>query len=491
MTEHKVVCSIPTERAVLSGLAQHGKNGLVEAQDVIHIEDFVNSDNKIIWRCLEHAIETHDKIDIPSLMAAASSINLYDAINTKGQTEYIRSIFNMPIELDNIREHAKKLSKLTLIREAQKTHKEAYENLALLQGEETIDEILSTSESPIFNLINKLNNNRGDSPEQIASDGEAKIQYLIDNPVEMAGIPTPWARLNAAIGGGIRNGGVTLIAARPKTGKSTLAKEVGIHVSDRIQLPVLMIDTEMRIDEQFHRCLAGLCKIPIRRIETGQFGQSPEEITKVKNANKFLLCLPLKFQSVAGKDFEEILSIIRRWITQEVGFDQNGNTNPCLVIYDYFKLQSMDELKDAAEYQVMGFQINKLTDFCKMYDFPCLAFVQSSRDGISKETSGIVAGSDRLLWSALALCIFKRKDSLELAETGQYGNMKMIPIEARFGPTLDEGDYINMKMQKEMSYIEEGKTKFEASKSNIADESGFEVGDDKNENKTSEKGAPW
>jgi len=493
MTEHKVVCSIPTERAVLSGLAQHGKYGYLEVQDIIHIEDFINNENKIIWRCLEHAIETHKKIDIPSLMAAASSINLYEAINTESQTKYIRSIFNMPIELDNIRAHAKKLNKLTLIRESQKTHKEAYENLALLQGEETVDEILSISEAPIFNLVHKLNNERKDGPEQIAIDGQEKVQYLIDNPVEMAGIPTPWKRLNAAIGGGIRNGGVTLIAARPKTGKSTLAKEMGIHVSSKVKIPVLMLDTEMRLDEQLHRCLAGLCRIPIKEIETGKFGQNPAKITKVKAAVTFLENLPLEFQSVAGRDFEEILSIIRRWITQVVGFDDNGNTNPCIVIYDYFKLQSMEDLnKGLAEYQLMGFQIAALTDFCKQYDFPCLAFVQTNKDGISKETSGIVALSDRLLWTALALCIFKRKDSGELAETGQFGNMKMIPIEARFGPAMKEGDYINMMMYKEISYIEEGKTKFEASKATIADDSGFEVGDDKKtKNKSSEENAPW
>lgn len=493
MSEHKVVCSIPTERAVLSGLAQYGQDGYIEVQDIIHVEDFVNSENKIIWRCLEHTIQHHEKIDIPSLMASASSINLYEALNTKSQTEYIRSIFNMPIELDNIRVHAKKLNKLTLIRESQKTHKEAYENLGRLQGEETIDEILSVSESPIFNLIQKLNNERKDRPEQIATEAQEKIQYLIDNPVEMAGIPTPWKRFNAAIGGGIRNGGVTLIAARPKTGKSTLAKEMGIHVSSKVKIPVLMLDTEMRIDEQLHRCLAGLCRIPINDIETGKFGQNPEHIEKVKKAVTFLESLPLQFQSVAGKNFEEILSIIRRWITKEVGFDENGNTNPCLVIYDYFKLQSMEDLnKGLAEYQLMGFQIAALTDFAKVYDFPCLAFVQTNKDGISKETSGVVAQSDRLLWTALALCIFKRKDSGELAETGQFGNMKMIPIEARFGPALEEGDYINMMMYKEISYIEEGQTKFEASKSSIADESGFEVGDDKKpEEKSEEKNAPW
>ncbi len=491
MSSYKLVCDIPTERAVLSGLAQYGKDGFLEVQDIIHVEDFTNNENKIIWRCLEHTVETHDQIDIPSLMASASSINLYDAINTKSQTEYIRSIFNMPIGLDNIRPHAKKLRKLTIIREAQKTHKEAYEDLALLQGEESIDSILATSEAPVFNLVNKLNHERKDIPEQIAVNGKEKLEYLIANPIENAGVPTPWKRLNAAIGGGIRNGGVTLVAARPKTGKSTLAKEVGIHVSSNVGIPVLMLDTEMVIDEQFHRCIAGLSHIKIKDVETGKFGRDPSYIEKVMKANEFLSSLPLKFQSIAGKDFEEILSVIRRWVTKEVGFDKNGNTNPCLVIYDYFKLKSLEELRGAAEHQVMGFQIATLTDFCKKYDFPCLAFVQTNRDGISKETSGVVALSDRLLWTALALCIFKRKSADELAESGKYGNMKIIIAEARFGPALEEGDYINMKMEKDVSYITEGLTKFEANRKKQDDDAGFEVTDKPDSETKLDMKPPW
>lgn len=491
MTEYKVVHDRPTERAVLSGLAQYGKDAFLEIQDIIQIEDFIDQDNKIIWKCLEHAIENHDKIDVPTLIASASIIGFYDAINTKNQTEYIRSIFNMPIELDNIRPHAKKLHKLTIIRECQRTHKEAYENLSRLQGEENIDEILSVSESPVFNLINKLNSDRKDAPEQIAKDSEAKIQYLIDNPIEMAGIPTPWKRLNAAIGGGIRNGGVSLFAARPGEGKSTLAKETGIHVAGNIKIPVLMLDTEMILDEQFHRCLAGLSKIPIKQIETGKFGKNENDVIKVKKAAKFLSSIPLKFQSVAGKTFEDILSIIRRWIIKEVGVDENGNTNPCLVIYDYFKLQSASEFESGMqEFQMLGFQIARLTDFCKEYDFPCMSFVQINRDGITKETSDILAQSDRLLWLALAVTIFKSKDDNEMAETGKFGNMKMIPLKARFGPKLHYGNYINMKMQGDISYIEEGLTKFEASKGVEDENAGFEVVNTKSSTVKQEE-APW
>ena len=196
---------------------------------------------------------------------------------------------------------------------------------------------------------------------------------------------------------------------------------------------------------------------------------------------------------MAGKNFEDILSIIRRWIVTEVGTDENGNTNPCLVIYDYFKLQSPSEFKSGMqEFQMLGFQIGRLTDFCKEYNFPCMSFVQINRDGITKETSDILAQSDRLLWLALSVSIFKSKDDNEMAETGKFGNMKMIPLKARFGPKLKYGNYINMKMQGDISYVAEGLTKFEASKNIEDEEAGFEVVNNKVDTKsTTQEEAPW
>ena len=41
-----------------------------------------------------------------------------------------------------------------------------------------------------------------------------------------------------------------------------------------------------------------------------------------------------------GAPFENILNVIKRWVLQEVGTDENGRTNECLVVYDYLKLMS-------------------------------------------------------------------------------------------------------------------------------------------------------
>lgn len=774
---------IAAERALLAGIFQHGKMAYYDVCDVIDIECITDINNQLVYKCLANII-IHDKtIDIPTVLSSANELGITDYINTPDQLNYIGSLIKLPVQIDNTRKHAIKLKKLQIARMAQQKHKEAYAALSEVDGTETVDKILSISERPLLELSFSLNSHQQDRPMQIAEGGREYLEDLIANPVTNIGIPTPYARYNKVIGGGLRNGGVNLIAARPKAqpmsskiltpngwvlmkdikigdvichpfngtsnviniipnglqnivkfmfddgtfalasedhlwkiksrrwekyqilsyneisktklkendrhkwqipltnpvefsnqnvaihpyllgvligcgcmvegcrfstadmfildklnsiisedyeikkigkskydysickknisnkpnyytenlkkynlfgqkshtkfipkeylynsiefrlqllqglmdaggyvsdnynleysttseelsnnfaelimslggkckikkrfticngkkipsfrcrtkpslkkkiigyqhigkldcqcitidnddglyitdnyivthncGKTTFGKEISLHVSGKLKIPVLFLDTEMVKTDQYIRSLASIAKIPINRIETGQFGQNEIEKKRVFDADTILQGMFYKHVAVAGKAFDEIISIIRRWILQDVGYGSNGNVNPCLVIYDYFKIMTEDSVKGMEEYQALGFMISKLSDFCKLYSFPVLAFVQINRDGITKETSDIISGSDRLLWLCHSASIWKRKTKEEVENDPHNGNMKLIPLEARFGPSLDEGDYIHFTMDGEKSIIAEGKTFKETKKEQL------------------------
>ena len=168
---------------------------------------------------------------------------------------------------------------------------------------------------------------------------------------------------------------------------------------------------------------------------------------------------------------------MRRWIIQTVGFDENGRTNNCLIIYDYLKLMSADSINNSVqEFQALGFQITSLHNFCVEYDCPCLSFVQLNRDGITKESTDVVSGSDRLIWLCTSFSIFKNKSDEEIAEDGdEYGNKKLVPIVARHGPGLSDRDYISMAMKGETAKIVEKSTRNEIRKVVKQKDEGFVV----------------
>lgn len=461
------------EKAVLAGLCKYGRQGFYDVNDIISINTFVSENNQALYKCIDTVLKHTETVDITSIIAASETLGLSNLL-TKNKTdiEFLRALFAFPIQKDSIRVWAKQIAKLEFIRKSISTLDEAKERLNLLDGLEPIDQIVAIPEHAVFSLTNEINTKNDNNPVKLGSTAEERMNFLLANPVTMKGIPTPWPIYNDLIGGGLRTG-VHLVAARPKIGKSSMALNTGWHISDALQIPVLYIDTEMNEEEQENRLISLVSGIEGRLIETGRFLESKslvfEAINKIKNS-KF------HHKWVGGKSFEEIVSIMRRWIMSEVGFDENGNTKPHLIIYDYFKLMNENSLDKMQEYQAIGFQISYLSDFCKQYDTPCLSYVQINRDGITKDSSDIISQSDRLLWLCTSCAIFKRKDKEEILEDGkQWGNRKLILLEGRFGEPLEQGDYVCMNFDGAKSKIVEYKTKFAILKEQKDHNSGFQI----------------
>jgi hypothetical protein len=109
-----------------------------------------------------------------------------------------------------------------------------------------------------------------------------------------------------------------------------------------------------------------------------------------------------------------------------------------------------------AEFQVLGFQITQLHNFMVEYDCACLAFTQLNRDGITKESTDAVSGSDRLIWLCTSFTIFKDKTPEEIATDGiRNGNRKLIPLVSRHGPGIDDNGYICLNMEGDIATIKE------------------------------------
>ena len=436
---------IGAERAVLAGLLQHGVDGYVAVSDIVSHETFVNTNNQIIYKCLVRIIEQGQSIDMPSILASAEALGVLDTINTKQELSYIKTLFNFPVNQDNILPFAAQIKKFEFARKIQKLTTKIHKDVESINGTESIDKIISILENPVTDFLRE--DDGGEHPEQIGSDVQEYVDFLAENKCDIIGIPTGFTKYDEAIGGGLRRKCVDLVSARPKVGKSVFADNVALNVS-RLDVPVLVLDTEMSKEDHLNRLIANISSVPINEVATGKFSEDANKAQKVQEAVDELSKIPYSYVSVAGKPFEQILNVIKRWIVQEVKTDESGKTNDCVIIYDYLKLMSSESINNnMQEYQALGFQITSLHNLCVKLDIPCLSFVQLNRDGITKESTDAVSGSDRLIWLCTSFTIFKAKSPEELAEDGpNAGNRKLVPIVSRHGAGLDDGDYINMNM---------------------------------------------
>ena len=476
---------IGAERAVLAGLFSYGLESYVEVCDLIDHKSFGHQNNQIIYKCIEKVLQNEAEVDLPSILSASEQLNLSETVGTKQELEYIHSLMEFPVKKDNVIYFAAQVKKFEFARKIKSLTSKVSKDIEEINGDESIDEIIGIVENPIMEFLRE--DDTAQKPEKLGEGIEEYLDFLIENKCDQIGVPTGFDRYDAAIGGGLRRKCVDLVSARPKVGKSVFADNVALNVANK-GIPVLMLDTEMSKEDHLNRIIANLSGVPINEVATGSFTNNDEKSIKVKQAIESIKDIPYTYISVAGAPFEQILNSIKRWIMQEVGQDESGRTNEGVVVYDYLKLMASSSISNnIQEYQALGFQITSLHNLAVKYDFPCLSFVQLNRDGITKESTDAVSGSDRLIWLCTSFSIFKTKSPEELAEDGpNAGNRKLVPIVSRHGPGMSDGNYINMRMMGEHSCLNELRTRdeFRASVGSEGAIEGSEIpfNEDSNEN---------
>lgn len=425
------------ENAIISTLVDGGKDTLADIIDIVSESSFSNIKNKIIFASAKSLLDKNIEVNRTNILVESRELSDADS-------DIFSHLDNsLNLKVDSLRSMARTLKNKEILIESINSHKGAIEKLHQLSATESVEKIFSVSEESLFGLIKKFSSSQDEivSVKDVVCD---MVDYWAQNPTQYVGLPTPWPKFNESIGGGMRTG-ITLIGSRAGVGKTSIAVNAANFLCDQ-GIPVLILDTEMELKDVLPRMISNISDVPIRRIETGDFSVVDFENNAVKQAVKQIRDrYNLSHISVAGRSFNEILSIIRRWIYRCVGIAENGKANQCLVIYDYFKIMDSSDISDMQEYQAMGFQVSKLADFCKTYDIPCLSFVQLNRDGIAKESSDVIAQSDRLLWLVNSFSIFKIKTLDEIkSDREENGNRKVITLKSRYGGEHQYGEYISM-----------------------------------------------
>lgn len=450
-----------SERAVLSSVFNGGGEQFADVSDILTAKTFTVDSNQVIWRCLEQICNDNlnSKVDYPSILSAAKQLNLSEVFEKPEEMTHLRAVMNMPVHNDNARKMAGRIRKLEIARLLNKQLDTARSSLEDVSGNESVDQIFSMVENPIFDFTSLLSGSDTQTTRSMGENAEQYLQHLIDNPRNQIGISTGIKNYDKAIGGGLRGNSFDIIAARPKTGKSQLVNKVALHIAGKENIPVLNIDTEMSWEEQLHRIVASMSNVKVNDIEKGT-----GNARQVLEAAKRLKDWPYDYRCISQESFEDTLANMRRWVLKKVGLQSNGKAKPCAIIFDYLKLMSADSLKSGmAEFQMLGFIVTSLKNFASRYGVPILGFAQLNRDGIDKEDTSVISQSDRIVWFCTSLTIFKTKSDEEKAEDGGKYSHKLIPVISRHGEGLKYGDYINIKSNYEYAQLTEGPTRAELS----------------------------
>lgn len=423
------------ELIVLANLAQYGLEAFIEVSDIINCQCF-SDENAYIFKVFEKGLENSKKLDITEFVAILKELG-YNKYLSKVN---FKELFQLPVNKENLKQFAVKLRKLLVIKELQKELESAHSKLGELTGGEELESIISIAEKPLVetDLSLDLSTNK---PELMFCDVDEYLEFLNENR-RVPAISTGFPWYDHILGGGLRQGYCALTAGRPRAGKSAWGATIAKNIAVR-GIKTLIIDTEMQRHDLMNRYLASEAMIPLKELEQGNIHLSPKYNILLQKG-KSLKDIPLYYIRVAGKQFNEILSIIKQWIKSEVG-KIDGIYNPYVVIYDYFKLMDKTDLNKMSEYQAVGYQINELSTFMGNNNGACLVLCQGNRQSISQETSDVISQSDRLVWLCYSVTLLRNKSHDEILEEGvENGNRKLIPLtDSRFSEGLPMGTWIN------------------------------------------------
>lgn len=461
------LCDLAAERAVVAGVALYGHDTYIDVSDIITNRTFTIGSNEIIYRCLEHIVKDHPeaKPDLPSILSAAKTLGLEKIFDDKEEQKHLRAILNTQVKPESVHRLAAKIRKLEVARRLKDQVEETGESLTRLTGEEPLSHILGLVQNPILDFTSLLTDPSEKGIVPMGQDALKYVEFLMDNPRETMGIPTGFDLWDEMIGGGLRKGCFDLWASRQKTGKSFAAVNIALNIVQGLKfqpLPVLYVDLEMEQEEHQVRILSNLANLRSRDIERGKFAKDSVNRNKLRESAKRLADLPYHYLCARGMPFEDIVAFMRRWIIRKVGLGKDGKANPCVIIYDWLKLTSPDQLNgNLKEYQLLGFTTSGLKNFMGKYGASCVCFSQLNRDGLEYEDTRVIRGSDSILDFCTSFTLFKRKADSEIGE--QLGEdvkytHKLIPLISRFGPAMSPPDYINVATDYEFGRIAEGPT---------------------------------
>jgi replicative DNA helicase len=139
-------------------------------------------------------------------------------------------------------------------------------------AEDAVDETLDRAEAAIFEVAERRVADTIMQLHPALEETMNQLEALYDREGDVVGTATGYHDLDALLLG-MQPSTLTIIAARPGQGKTSLALGMGQHVALRGHKPVLFFSMEMGYLELTKRLLAAEARVPSRKLQTGKLAE--------------------------------------------------------------------------------------------------------------------------------------------------------------------------------------------------------------------------
>ncbi len=328
----------------------------------LRADDFYDDANRKIYENLREMHDGGNKIDITLLVSRLRTSGEYEKV---GGAAYLARLSGAVPNAAHAVFYAdivgEKAVYRKLIESSTEILRDAYDQAS------TAKELCSQAEQKVFAIMDGRSSQSVQSISDVLHQAMDRMEARMRDEYVDGGAETGLSGFDEMTGG-LHNGELVILAARPSMGKTALAMNIGEHVAFEQGAPVLFVSLEMSGIELADRMLCSLARVNGHRLRNGTISSDDRE-RLIKKANEISQA-PLFVDDSPSRTVSEIAAAARRIKRREESLG--------LIVVDYLQLIEPDNSRDPRQEQVAKIA-RRLKGVARELNVPLLCLSQLNR----------------------------------------------------------------------------------------------------------------
>ncbi len=337
------------------------KDTFIDLAGWLKSEHFYNVGNSAIYEVMLELYENRQPIDV---VTVSEGLKKNKKLKAVGGLSYLTELTTKVPVAANVVEYGKIIRdysiKRNLIAVAGKLADAGFNDSVAAK------ELLDQAESDVFSLSDQGTTKSFISVREVLSGSFDRLDELQKHADGLRGVPTGFTDLDDALAG-MQDSNLLILAARPGTGKTSLALNLAHYVAVEKHIPVGIFSLEMSSEELTDRLLVSQADIDAWKLKTGRLGS--DDYARLTDAMGVLAEAPLYIDDTPGLSILEIRTRARRL---------KMSTGVRLILVDYLQLVHASRKTDS-RVQEVGEVSQGLKNIARELKIPVLAAAQLSR----------------------------------------------------------------------------------------------------------------
>lgn len=299
-------------------------------------DDFYDDANRILYTHLRDMYDNGQKIDI---MLLVSRLKTADEFEKVGGAAYLAKLSNAVPNAAHAVYYGEIVSEKAVFRNLINASTEILSD-AYDQSSDA-RELCAQAEQKVFSIMDGRSTNSLHQLDDVLHAAMDRMEARLRGEVTDGTVETGLSDFDTMTGG-LHNGELIILAARPSMGKTALAMNIAEHAAIEMQQPVLFVSLEMSGIELADRMLCSLARVNGHRLRNGTI--SAEDQTRLINKANEISTAPFFVDDSPSRTVSEIAAAARRIKRRHGGLG--------MIVIDYLQLIEPDNSRDPRQEQV-------------------------------------------------------------------------------------------------------------------------------------------